>query len=218
MNKKLKGDYKSCSFTGTYRFKEMFECPWTDLASFKKPKPTKEWEQTLKNKAGLYFIMHDDGTAWGFRKRGKIPLQKLIYIGQAGGRKQKGKGSRSTFNDRIPKHALKAVGVTSNQKKNTAGAGIADTKAWKGYRESMKEGGIEYCLENWWIALVLMPNTSERDMEKIEDLENSLIMTYAALSGSKLTKGNLSGSALRKVMPRCNTSISLGTFNQIFRV
>ena len=82
----------------------------------------------------------------------------------------------------------------------------------------MKGEGIECCLENWWIALVLMPNTSVRDMEKIEDLENSLIMTYAALFGSKLAKENYSSSALRKVIPRCNTTISLGTFKQIFRV
>ena len=164
-----------------YNFDDLFKINFKNTEKFilnKSPFKTQDLivpkKQKVLNQYGVYFLF-DKRVGYNSKKQ---YLNKLIYIGQAGGNIQKNAKSGENFFDRIHKHWLKSIGAEKSSRPKEF-PGISISAKWKLYRSQLSKG-VKFAknfslLENhlnYKVGLVVLKSKTKEEKIKIKLFED----------------------------------------------
>ena len=211
---------KDKSFKGSESLEKNLKSNLHNWNSVKNSKLKQPFEQVFAQKHGIYVlsdthIRDEENPITLTRGRLKIPIDNVIYVGQAGAESDE---DGSSFHERIFKHALVAVGIHDGGWGDTPKvkhSGMADSEYWRDYREKRKLSWEDKRLpiNDWWVSLISMNSRSPEEKEMIKRLEDILMLGVSALR--RPDRKNLN-NAFSLTLPFCNKQFGFGVLDEVF--
>jgi hypothetical protein len=180
-----------------------------------------EVKKMYKTGRGVYLIADQNWTEGGVQLRQgdmRVPLGKVIYVGQAGAI-----GQGSNFHERVYKHALVAIGLhEGNANEQPVGGlqlgnrkGIKDSRYWQAYRGKRPSDFQQqiFPLDSWFVLMITMPSTTPKQKQNIKRLEDYLMLGASALRDTDIRQFS---ARFSKTLPPCNMQFGLNCLSEVF--